>query len=294
MNIANRMTSRRIITGMKDYVADLLDGNRSRAARIVQVLIVAAIVTSVIAMILETVPGLSRYDSLFDHIELVCALLFTTEILLRLWSAPAAASPFAQRRWPRIAYLMSPSGVVDLVSVVPFYFGGSNFMVVRSLRLLRVFRLAKLVRYVAALSLLRQAIRMRRRELIALGLVAAITILISATLMYSAEHEAQPKAFACMPDALWWALSTLTTVGYGDIYPTTPLGRLCASLIMILGIGLVALPTGLVGSAFYELTQHRVCPHCGCELISHPSHLKTRRSEPTSSGGREERSAGQG
>jgi voltage-gated potassium channel len=188
---------------------------------------------------------------------------------------------------------MSPSGVVDLVSVVPFYFGGSNFMVVRSLRLLRVFRLAKLVRYVAALGLLRQAIRMRRRELIALGLVASITILISATLMYSAEHEAQPKAFTCMPDALWWALSTLTTVGYGDIYPTTALGRLCASLIMILGIGLVALPTGLVGSAFYELTQHRVCPHCGCELLSHPSHLKTNRLEPTSSGGREERGAGQ-
>jgi voltage-gated potassium channel len=108
---------------------------------------------------------------------------------------------------------------------------------------------------------------MRRRELAALAIVGVLTILISATLVYSTEHEAQPNAFTCMPDALWWALSTLTTVGYGDIYPVTMLGRICASLIMILGIGLVALPTGLVGSAFYELTQHRVCPHCGRDVL---------------------------
>jgi voltage-gated potassium channel len=98
-----------------------------------------------------------------------------------------------------------------------------------------------------------------------------LTILISATLIYSAEHEAQPNAFTSMPDALWWALSTLTTVGYGDIYPTTPIGRICASLIMILGIGVVALPTGLVGSAFYELAQHRVCPHCGRDILEYPA-----------------------
>ena len=257
---------------MKDHVANLLYGTSSRTARVVQILIIAAILVSVTATILETVPSLSAYDVLFNRIELVSALLFSVEIVLRFWSASGPSSPFAQRRWPRLAYLLSSSGVIDLMAVIPFYFGGANFMVVRSLRLLRIFRLAKLARYVTALGLLKQAIRMRQRELLALAMVAGITILISATVMYSAEHEAQPKEFTSMPDALWWALSTLTTVGYGDIYPTTPLGRVCASVIMILGIGLVALPTGLVGSAFYDLTQHRVCPHCGRELAARATH----------------------
>ncbi len=256
-----------MIARTRDAVASLLHATGSWTARVAQTLIVAAIVTSVTATILETVPRLRPYDRLFDHIELVCTVLFTAEVLLRIWSAGGRASPFARRRFPRLAYLLSPGGIVDLVAIVPFYLGASTFTVVRSFRLLRVFRLAKLARYSAALGLLAQAIRMRRRELTALAIVGALTILISATLIYSAEHEAQPNAFISMPDSLWWALSTLTTVGYGDIYPITPLGRICASLIMILGIGVVALPTGLVGSAFYELTQHRVCPHCGRDVL---------------------------
>jgi voltage-gated potassium channel len=257
----------------KNAVATLLHTAGSWAARAVQTLIVAAILTSVTATILETVPRLRPYDHLFDRIELICTLLFTIEILLRVWSANGHSSPFAHRRFPRLAYLLSPGGIVDLIAVVPFYLGDASFVVVRSFRLLRVFRLAKLARYSAALGLLAQAIRMRRRELSALAIVGALTILISATLVFSTEHEAQPNAFTSMPDALWWALSTLTTVGYGDLYPITPLGRICASLIMILGIGLVALPTGLVGSAFYELAQHRKCPHCGLDVAERPTSL---------------------
>jgi voltage-gated potassium channel len=255
----------------KNAVARLLHTTASWSARAAQTLIVVAILISVTATILETIPRLCPFEHLFDQIELACTALFTIEVLLRFWSASGNSSPFAHRRFPRLAYLLSPGGIVDLVAIVPFYLGSATFVVVRSFRLLRVFRLAKLARYSAALGLLSRAIRMRRRELTALAIVGALTILISATLVFSTEHEAQPNAFTCMPDALWWALSTLTTVGYGDIYPITPLGRICASLIMILGIGLVALPTGLVGSAFYELTQHRTCPHCGRDVLEHPA-----------------------
>jgi voltage-gated potassium channel len=251
----------------KRSVATVLYTTGSWISRAIQILIVATILTSVIATILETVPSLQRFHRLFDRLELLCTILFTIEIVLRLWSANDRASPFGPRRFPRLAYLLSLGGIVDLVAIVPFYFGDASFVVVRSFRLLRVFRLAKLARYSEALGLLAKAIRMRRRELTALGIVGVLTILISATLVFSAEHDAQPNAFTSMLDALWWALSTLTTVGYGDIYPITPLGRGCAALIMIVGIGLVALPTGLVGSAFYELTQHRTCPHCGRDVL---------------------------
>ncbi|MGD0837488.1 MAG: ion transporter [Polyangia bacterium] len=274
-----------MLASSKEKIAALLYAAASRSARAVQALIVSAILVSVLATILETVPRLQSYGSLFDRIELVCTFLFTAEVLLRIWSANGLGSPYVQRRSPRLSYLLSPGGVVDLLAIVPCYLGANTFIVVRSFRLLRVFRLAKLARYSAALGLLAKAIRMRRRELTALAIVGALTILISATLVYSAEHEAQPNAFASMPDALWWALSTLTTVGYGDIYPVTALGRVCASVIMILGIGLVALPTGLVGSAFYELTQHRVCPHCGREVAephgpSYDEESRDRQPEP--------------
>jgi voltage-gated potassium channel len=250
---------------MRAHVAELLEGT-SRPARVVQALVVATILVSVSATFLETMPSLGGYNSLFDDIEFACTLLFSVEILLRWWSAGAATSPFAQRHHPRLAYVCSPGGIVDLVSVIPFFLGATSFAVVRSLRLLRILRLAKLVRYAASLRMLAKAIHIRRRELITLALLAVLTIVVSATLMYAAEHDTQPNTFTSMPDALWWALSTLSTVGYGDVYPVTPLGRVCASVIMVLGIGLVALPTGLIGSAFYELTQRRTCPHCGRPL----------------------------
>ena len=122
------------------------------------------------------------------------------------------------------------------------------------------------------MRLLGQAIHARRDELLSLLTIVLLALLISATVMYSAEHEAQPKTFGSIPQALWWSVATLTTVGYGDIYPVTVLGRICASFIMLLGIGLVALPTGLLGSAMYELLTLKSCPHCGADLRPHEAH----------------------
>jgi voltage-gated potassium channel len=252
---------------LKGQVAAALDDTGSRWWRLTNGLIFAVIAISVTATVLETVPTFEhRFRWEFDLAERVAVVFFTMELFLRLWAATSPVARFGARRHPRMAYLFSPSGLIDLLSVAPFYLGATNMLVLRSFRLLRVFRVLKLTRQARAMSLIGQAIRARRHELFSLGIIVGLALLISATIMYTAEHQAQPEHFGSIPQSLWWAVATLTTVGYGDLYPTTALGRVCASFIMILGIALVALPTGLLGSAMYELLQSKSCPHCGAKL----------------------------
>ena len=252
---------------LKGRVAAALDDTGSRWWRLTNGLIFTVIAVSVAATVLETVPAFEdRLRREFDLVEVIAVAFFTIELGLRLWAANAPMARFGTRRHPRVAYLFSPSGLIDLLSVVPFYLGATNLLVLRSFRLVRVFRVLKLTRQARAMSLIGQAIRARRHELVSLAIIVGLALLISATIMYSAEHEAQPERFGSIPQSLWWAVATLTTVGYGDLYPATVLGRVCASFIMILGIALVALPTGLLGSAMYELLQSKSCPHCGAKL----------------------------
>ena len=259
---------------VKNSVASAFDDSASTWWHLVNRLVFVAIVLSVGATVMETVPKFDHdYRHMFDTIEVATIAIFTVELTLRIWCADAASSPFGRRRHPRLAYVLSPSGIIDLLSVVPFYLGATNLVVLRSLRLVRIFRVLKLTRQARAMRLLGQAIHARRDELLSLLTIVLLALLISATVMYSAEHEAQPKTFGSIPQSLWWSVATLTTVGYGDIYPVTVLGRVCASFIMLLGIGLVALPTGLLGSAMYELLTLKTCPRCGAELRPHEAHL---------------------
>jgi voltage-gated potassium channel len=252
---------------LKGRLAGAFHDSESRWWRLTNGLIFAVIVASVAATVLESVPEFENgYRGEFELIEVTAVAFFTIELLLRLWSANDPISRFGAHRHPRLAYLFSPSGLIDLLSIIPFYLGATNLLVLRSFRLLRIFRVLKLTRQARAMTLLGQALRARRHELTSLAVVVGLSLLISASIMYSAEHEAQPKHFGSIPQSLWWAVATLTTVGYGDLYPTTAIGRICASFIMLLGIALVALPTGMLGSAMYEILQHRTCPHCGAKL----------------------------
>lgn len=252
---------------LKSRIAGALHDSGSRWWHLTNGIIFAVIMASVAATVLETVPEFEHmFRAEFELIEVVAVGFFTIELFLRLWSANVPATRFGARRFPRLAYLFSASGLIDMLSVVPFYLGATNLLVLRSLRLVRIFRVLKLTRQARAMSLLGQALRARRHELTSLGIVVALSLLVSATIMYSAEHEAQPKHFGSIPQSLWWAVATLTTVGYGDLYPTTAIGRVCASFIMLLGIALVALPTGMLGSAMYEILQQKTCPHCGAKL----------------------------
>jgi voltage-gated potassium channel len=167
--------------------------------------------------------------------------------------------------------------VVDLAAVLPFYlpFLGLDLMFLRSLRLVRIARLGKLNRYSQAMQLLGKVVWNRRAELASSVLVLLVLLVVVSSLMYYAERDAQPDRFGDIPSAMWWGVATLTTIGYGDTYPVTALGKALATVAAVLGIGMFALPTGILGSAFVEELQARRrparCPHCGKELSAgHP------------------------
>jgi voltage-gated potassium channel len=239
-------------------------------SRAVDGLIIALILLNLTAIILETVGELHlRYGDWFEAFELFSVALFTVEYLFRLWSCTAApdyTGPIAGR-W---RFARTPMAIIDLLAFLPFYLtlGGLDLRFLRILRIFRIFRVAKLFRYLEALQTLGRVLRAKKEELVVVLLILVVLLLFSSTLIYYAEHEAQPELFSSIPAAMWWGIATLTTVGYGDIYPVTPLGRLLAAFITVLGIGMFALPTGIVGSGFVEEIQKRkggkrTCPHCG-------------------------------
>jgi len=163
--------------------------------------------------------------------------------------------------------------VVDLLAILPFYlpFLGFDLRVIRVMRLLRILRVAKVGRYYSSLGLIRAVFRDKKEELVLTSFLMAMLLIISASVMYYCENAEQPEAFSSIPASIWWAVATLTTVGYGDIYPVTTVGKACASVIAVLGIGMFALPTGILGAGFVEQIQKkrrppRKCPHCGGEL----------------------------
>ncbi|MCA9203067.1 MAG: ion transporter [Planctomycetales bacterium] len=207
----------------------------------------ALILYSMVTMALETMPELARWHRFFVISEIAVVIVFTLEYLYR-WS----------RANRKLSYPFTPMAVVDLLAVLPFYLSlGLDLRGLRAIRLLRIFRILKLGRHSEAMRVLAEAFRRTGSELLVFGFIAAIVIYISAIALYYAEHEAQPAIYPSIPAALWWAIVTLTTVGYGDAYPTSPAGKVVASIIMLTGIGMVAVPTGLLSSAMTEIMRER-------------------------------------
>jgi voltage-gated potassium channel len=254
-------------------VHELLEAARphDHASRIVDVMIVALITANVIALILETVSSVGVPFARFFHVfEALSIAAFTAEYALRLWSS-AEDPRYRHGVAGRLRYARSPLAVIDLLAVLPFYLAllPVDLRFLRVMRVLRVFRLAKMVRYAEALQALGRVLSAKKEELLVSVYLLTLLLILASCAVYYAEHAAQPDAFSSIPAAMWWGIATLTTVGYGDMYPVTALGRLCASLIAVLGIGMVALPAGILGSGFVsELgsrrrTDARSCPHCG-------------------------------
>lgn len=197
----------------------------------------------------------SPFSQAFVAVDLAVAFLFLIEYLARLW---VMGEDLRYRGFfGRLRYAVTPTVVIDLMAILPFLLGigGSDAFLLRGLRLLRIFSLAKLGRFSEALRQLAGAIAKRRHELtISLGF-AAVILLASATVMYLVEGATQPEAFGSIPRALWWAIVTLSTVGYGDIYPITPLGKVFAGITALAAIGLIAMPTGILAAAFSDAFQ---------------------------------------
>lgn len=231
----------------------------SRAAWWIAAVLVVLILLNALAVILGSDHvHFTQYRSAFHLFEVLSIAVFTVEYLLRAWVAPEnPAYGGAPASAARLRYLASPVAVVDLLAILPAYLGLLFVIDLRYLRLLRLLRLLKLTHYFRGLGIFISVVQAESRTLLSGVFTMAILVVVAASLMYGVEHVAQPESFGSIGESLWWAVVTMTTVGYGDVTPVTTPGRILAALIMLLGVGIVALPAGILAARFAEELQAR-------------------------------------
>jgi voltage-gated potassium channel len=245
----------------------------SKAARATELLLIVLIFLNILAIILESVHDINaEYGQFFHQLEFFSIIIFSVEYVLRLWVSPENPK-FNGSIKGRIAYAMSPMALIDLFSILPFYlnFLPIDLLFIRIIRLFRLIRVLKIARYLKALNLIQAVLRERKEQIMLSVMFIVFLLVIVSTVMFYIEHDAQPEKFTSIPATMWWGIETLTTVGYGDMIPQTPFGKVLGGMIAILGIGLFALPAGILSSG---LTDHlhgskkkfKRCPHCGGEL----------------------------
>jgi voltage-gated potassium channel len=217
--------------------------------RVVAVFLILLIIINAIAVVLETVDSLNaRYGSIFYAIEIVSITIFTLEYFLRLWIAPLNPR-YAHPFWGRVRYAFSLLAIIDLLAILPAFLPlifTFDLRIVRFLRIFRLFRLFKLSGYVRSLHSLNDVVRSKKEELVVTVVMIMMLLLFASSLMYLVETDAQPDKFPDIPSAMWWGIATITTVGYGDVFPITPLGKFLGGCIAFLGLAMFALPTGIV------------------------------------------------
>lgn len=240
---------------------EVLDGASPHdvASRVVHRAIVALILVSVVAVILESVPRFAaQFSLLFHGIELVAAIVFTVEYVLRLWSAVEHPLLRPLPAWrARLAYAVQPALLVDLLAILPFYLalvGPTDFQVLLIFRLVRFFKLA---RYSPGMRSLLEAVRAERRALLACLVILGGLMIATAALMHVVEGPAQPDKFGSIPEAMYWSIITLTTVGYGDAHPVTIGGKVVAGITAVLGLVMLSLPVGIIATSFAEVIHRR-------------------------------------
>ena len=230
------------------------------------------IILNVLAVIAASVEAIEQgYSRFFLIFEVFSVAIFTLEYVLRLWAC-TVDSRYSGPVVGRLKYALNPMVIIDFMSFAPFYISWLplDLRFLRILRLLRLLRVLKLGRYSTSMSLVARVFRRKWPDLAAALIVLLVMLVLASSLMYYVERDVQPVAFASIPAAMWWGVATFTTVGYGDVYPQTPLGKLLGSVIAVLGIAFFALPAGILASGFSEeraihSTGNRdpVCPHCG-------------------------------
>jgi voltage-gated potassium channel len=230
-----------------------------RTGLIVGRLIVVLIIVNLVAMTLESVPALeAQYAPLFTAIELVSLVVFTVEYALRVWvAAEHAPHRQASERKARWKFVTSPLGIIDLLAVLPFWFAFALPADFRILLVFRMVRFLKLTRYSPAMRSLLDVLYRERRALVGCFVILIGATLIAASIMHVVERHAQPDKFGTIPDAMWWAIVTLSTIGYGDVIPATALGRIVGTITIFVGLIMVALPIGIVATAFADEIHRR-------------------------------------
>jgi voltage-gated potassium channel len=236
---------------MKTYLEISLFPSATSKSTILERVISYIILLSVLTLVLETEPTLSQpFQQYFSQAEIIFLTIFSCEYIVRL--SLAGVRPEYQGLKGRLKYMISPFALIDLIAILPSLLAGllPDLMLIRLVRLVRMMRIAKLIKSNRALTAFFIACRTSGSQLAASLMATLLMLFVGAVLLYVAESEAQPEAFGSIPRAMWWSMATLTTVGYGDTYPVTVLGKLLASMVAILGISVVALPAGIIAANF--------------------------------------------
>lgn len=274
------------------YIVDEND-EHNRLSKFFNYFLMVLIILSVGEMALETDDGIFLpYRNYFRIFDFFTVMVFSTEYIIRIMTAHLIPENKGKTRWQAVkTYIFSFAGLVDLLSILPFYLDFTNLdlRVLRMLRLLRFFRVFKITRYNDSMKLVADVIRDKRSEIgVIMGLIFIIMI-IASFIMFYAEHKDNAEQFPNVLSCLWWAIVTMTTIGYGDVYPITTAGKVVGSIMALLGIGLVAMPTGIISAGFLEKiaekkkeekdkgkeepkenisenNQKHYCPYCGHKL----------------------------
>ena len=238
------------------YAMIYLTPTKSGASKVFWLITTALIIVNIIAVILETVSSIyQQYHRTFFWVEISSGIIFAFEYVLRLWVINLNSAYHGSIKG-RLKWMTTPMAIIDIASILPSILLLSGIDL-RVLRIFRLFRALKLTRYSKAIHIISEAIRTKKDEL-EFALIAMLSLLlVSSVLIYFAEHDAQPQGFSSIPASIWWCIVTLTTIGYGDIYPITLLGRFIAFISAIVGIGLFALPGGLIAAALIEQSQNK-------------------------------------
>lgn len=236
----------------------------SVASRFVDNFITWLIVLNIVAIVAQSYESLNQqYAHFFKVFEIISLILFSIEYLLRLWTAKLKYTDARNNSKARMKFVFSSMGIIDLLAILPTYLDlflpliGVDLRFLRMLRLMRLLRIFKLQRHSNAFKMVKEVLAEARPDIMVTLFVTFILMVISASVMFYIEHNEQPEKFSNIGESFWWAVATLTTVGYGDVYPITGWGKLISGIIALLGIGMVALPTGVISSAFIERVQAR-------------------------------------
>jgi voltage-gated potassium channel len=236
-------------------------GQYQRAGHILDIALISIIMINVVAIVIESIPSVAlKYYDEFLVLEIVSVAIFAVEYLARLWACVDKTQYVAMEgsnSKRRLKYFLSPLALIDLIAILPSLMMFLFPLDLRFLRVLRLLRVFKLTRYSRAMQLLLQAFMDEGSSLLAAFFIMAVVLILASCGIYLIEHDIQPDKFGSIPAAMWWAMATLTTVGYGDVVPITPLGKFFGGVITLLSMGMVAIPTGLLASSFSEQIRKR-------------------------------------
>jgi len=237
---------------MKKRVFELLEiGNvNDKMSRRFDIFIVAVILINIFVMFLETFDELSEYQHIFRWVEIVTVAIFCVEYVLRIWTSDYLY-PNDNKATSAWKFIKSYEGIIELLTILPFFFL-SGFVVFRMLRVVRILHLFRINQHTDSLSVIKTVLYEKRNQILSSVFIIFVLMLAASLFMYSAEHDAQPDVFKNAFSCIWYSVSTIFTIGYGDMSPVTVLGRIMGTFIAFLGVGVVAIPTGIISAGFVE------------------------------------------